>query len=149
MAINYNDKSERLDKWNLKKKELAKNAINNKLNSSNIFKQRSIYYAQLGENIGFELNQTHPVLVVSKDTYNSTGTAIVAPLSSGKIRNGKHILNCQYILYKEKYPFLSKDSVIKCDQIRCISSYRLLSKLGYVSEEDWKKISLRIRSTFF
>ncbi len=144
-----NDKYLLLDNWNLSKKELASKALKCDLSLTEIPRQRSIYYAQLGENIGYEINQNHPVLIVSKDIYNKTGTVLVAPISSGKIRNNKHILKCQYTLYKNKYRFLSKDCIIKCDQIRCISVYRLLDKRGYVNADDWKKISSRIKSTFF
>lgn len=153
--ITEEEKYIRLDKWNVDKKELASMALKEVSITSeddlqlDFPKQRSIYYAQLGENIGYEINQCHPVLIVSKDSYNKTGTVLVAPISSGKIRNNKHILRCQYILYKNKYPFLNKDCVIKCDQIRCISIYRLLDKKGYVNADDWKKISSRIKSTFF
>ncbi|UXC68620.1 type II toxin-antitoxin system PemK/MazF family toxin [Limosilactobacillus vaginalis] len=155
LSSKIDDKKQALDLWNNHKKELAENCLK-KIedhtlcgNDDNAYPtQGKIYFTELGENIGYEINRPHPALVISKNQYNKTGTVIIAPLSSGKIRNHKHILGCQYILRARNYNYLAKDSVVKLDQMRCISVNRLINYRGKISDEDMKAIKRRIKKTF-
>ena len=145
-----NQKNNDLDAWNIHKKELAESCIkkieNNALRGKKYPSCGQIYLTELGENIGYEINAPHQALIISKNIYNKTGTVIVAPISSGKIRNHKHLLKCQYILSSQKYPhYLSKDSVVKLDQRRCISVNRLKEYRGRVNNDDMERIKKRIK----
>lgn len=154
--MNYNErinqKKADLDNWNAHKKELAENFIkkteNKTLCSKRYPTHGQVYLTELGENIGYEINSPHPAVVISKNNYNKTGTVIIAPISSGKIRNHKNILKCQYILYSNKYTYLSKDCVVKLDQIRCISVNRLKEYRGRITDDDMMRIKKRIKFIF-
>lgn len=151
------NKTAQLDIWNEKKKKIAIQEIareqsdkeklaNNEAISFPI--QKNIYWIDFGENIGYEISQKHPGLVISANRYNKTGTVIVAPISSGKIRRNLHILQCQYVLYQYKYPALEKDCLIKLDQMRTLSVSRVLNEMCTVSSEDWSRITSRLKTTF-
>ena len=84
--MNYTQKESNLDIWNEKKKKLAKNAMINPKRF--VPGQRSVYWVNFGENIGFELSdqvkdeKMHMGVVLSKGKINGRGTSIVAPITS-------------------------------------------------------------------
>lgn len=145
------NKRQKLDAWNEQKKDISVREIERETHNETISGfplQKHIYWIEFGENIGYELSEKHPGLIISANHYNKTGTVIVAPISSGKIRRDRHILQCQYILFKYNYPRLEKDSLIKLDQMRVISVSRVLNEMCYIDSDDWKRISSRIKKTF-
>lgn len=143
------NKLEKLENWNKQKKQLAVEEIQRARERINGFPlQKRIYWVSFGENVGFELSSKHPALVVSANHYNKTGTVIVAPITSGKIRRDRNILQCQYELFESKYGALDKDCLIKLDQLRTVSVSRVLNEICYVSQADWKRIVLRLKKTF-
>lgn len=92
-----------------------------------------VFLVCLDPTVGSEINKTRPALIISNDINNQFAeTVTVIPLTSsvGKI-----------------YPFevfllpgesgLSKESKVKCNQIRTIDKKRLVKSLGKVS---FKKI---------
>lgn len=112
------------------------------------FKTGEIYFCELGENIGHEINKQRPVLIISstKSNHNQT-TVIVAPLSKTvkyKYKKGKPVgLKYPYhwVLKQADFPFLKKDSTVKLDQIRTVSKNRLSAKaIGIVNNETMEKI---------
>ncbi|WP_159257829.1 type II toxin-antitoxin system PemK/MazF family toxin [Lactiplantibacillus pentosus] len=166
------DKALKLTQWNQTKTKYAQKAIGDEAAISarrNEIKhnggrelcfRKAIYWADLGENIGHEQNKVRPVLVVSKNIYNRSGNIVIVPLTTAPIRNHAHLLNCWYILYKQKYPRLEKTSIVKTEAIRSISIERLtnnkyvcpsqvdildLSPICYVNNIDWKKIQAKIK----
>lgn len=156
--MDYSQKQNRLDIWNNKKKQLAVEAMSNMNIRSNDYvpRQRDVYWVFFGENIGHEITDSitqnsikrHPGVVVSSDLYNQNGMVVIAPLTSGPVRQGKHLLDCQYLIKSNKYQFLSKDCVLELDQVRSISTARLSSKVGWINSSDWDKIELRIKKVF-
>ena len=96
------------------------------------FKERQIWWASLGANIGFEQDGKNdkferPVLIFKK--FNKY-MAWCLPLTS-KPKEGKYY-----------YWFNYKDQrgTILLSQIRAISSKRLIRKIGILSYEDFKKV---------
>ncbi len=121
--------------------------LKTKINSSNSlplwFKEREIWYASLGENIGFEEDGkgtrfTRPVLVLRK--FNQK-ICLIVPLTS-KLKHGK-----SYFSFDGK---TGKISTAILNQLRTIDSLRLFRKIGKISEEDFihLKNSLRDRLKF-
>lgn len=116
------------------------------------FNTGEIYFCELGENIGNEINKKRPVLIISSTKYNKKqSTVIVAPLTSRikyKYKNGKRDgfkFPFDYVLKQDYFPFLKKDSTVKLDQLRTVSKNRLSAKrLGEVDDETMRKIYERL-----
>lgn len=113
----------------------------------------AIYNVELGmDNIGSEKNKKRPCLVISNNKLNSGDTVIVIPLST----HFPNIVNTttgemtpryknHFILHTSTYPFLSKDSAVKCEDIRVIDKIRLCELLGNLSPTDLNKIKNCLR----
>ncbi len=100
-------------------------------------KEREIWWASLGVNIGFEQNGKHetferPVLILKQ--FNPHLLWIL-PITS-KEKNGKYY-----------YPvfFNNKQSNIVLSQIRTVSSKRLLRKIAVLSTEEFVEIQKKIK----
>lgn len=128
------------------------------------FFQKGVFWASIGENIGPEINRTRPIVILSKTPFNLGGTIVVAPLTTGPIRNDREIRPYQYKLFQYKYPGLERDSVVKLDQIKTISVSRLLNNkydsidttpldeikpITIINTTDWNSIKARIKNLIF
>jgi len=94
------------------------------------FKERDVFWAKLGENIGFEQNGkgeefTRPVVIVKK---YSTNMFLAIPLST-TIRNGSFFF---------QFTFKDKTSTALLVQNRLMSSKRLSKKIGKIDEVNFK-----------
>ena len=115
---------EELNRWNQYKKQI------NKVNLNVFFKEREVWWTQLGVNIGTEQNGighrfVRPVLVlkkVNKDTF------IGLPLTSRNKNVDSHFK-------LENVAFLNESSFVMCEQIRVFSKKRLLRKLGRLTSK--------------
>ncbi len=112
------------DYWNGLKKEI------NKSENKVFFRERDIFFAHLGENIGFEQNGKgaeflRPVLILKKFGINS---AFVIPLST-KIKEGK--------FYFEFTSSLGIRTLALLSQAKFLDSRRLKMKKGMISKEDF------------
>lgn len=101
------------------------------------FKEREIWYASLGENIGFEENGKNdrferPILVLKKFNKNLLW---VLPLTS-KAKEGN---------YHFQFTFEGALSSVILPQIRAISSKRLIRKMGFVPIDIFDKIRGKIK----
>jgi mRNA interferase MazF len=118
------------DDWN----EIKKN-IN--ISSDNIyFKQRDIFWAKIGQNIGFEQNGkgvefTRPVVIVKK---YSKDMFLAVPLST-TVREGSFFFS---------FKFQNKISTALLVQNRLISSKRLVRKIGKIDEENFYKLKNKL-----
>ena len=92
----------------------------------------------LSGNLGSEQGGNRPVFVAQNDVGNKhSNTTIVIPLT----KKDKTSLPQHFLLEKSKYGFLSYDSTVLCEQLKCIDiSNRITRKLGRVSSEDLKVI---------
>jgi mRNA interferase MazF len=91
-----------------------------------------IWWASLGENVGFEINGkskdfTRPVILSKKLTHNFY---LIIPLST-KAKSGTW-----YVPFKQG----GVEMVACLSQIRTIDYRRLHSKLGEIDPEDFKRI---------
>lgn len=138
--------------WINKKLKLNEHSIRNQAQLLSWKVNRGqIYTCFLGENIGFEKSRmaARPCIIVSSQRINhESGNVIVVPLSKNiKCESGTKKLRYpyHYVLKKSKYPKLSFDSAVQCEDIRCISKARLSKYICNVTIEDMKNIRKRIK----
>ena len=102
-----------------------------------IIKRGQIYYADMSPVIGSEQGGMRPVLIIQNDIGNKhSPTTIVAPISSklGKAQIPTHI-ECK----------LLRDSIVLCEQIRCIDKRRLRSHICTLDEETMARVDEAIK----
>lgn len=127
---------EQYNNWNKIKKEIA---------SDNItvgFKNRDIFYMNMGKNIGFEQdgkgeNFVRPVVIVKGfNKYMFFGI----PLST-KIKEGKFYYN---------FKFNKKDEIVEnialLSQMRLFSTKRLLNKIGMMHIDDFDNMKNKFKN---
>ena len=114
----------------------------------------AVYACYMGANIGYEKSrlEARPCLIVSSDRINKTsGNVIVVPLSKDiKYEKGSKTqlaYSWHYVLKKSKYEALHYDSVIQCEDIRCVSKARMGKFITKISPDDMAEIKKRIRRT--
>jgi len=118
------------DKWNKVKQNIE--------NKNNVyFHNRDIFYAHIGENIGYEQsgkgdNFVRPVLIYKKFNNN---VFLGIPLSTTSNR-GKYYFEFNF---KEK-----KNSVAILSQIKLIDSKRLDRKIGKINQNDFVKLKKQL-----
>ena len=147
------NKYENLYRWSCHKLQLQEK-FERKKQAKSKHSRGSIYSCYLGENIGHEKSrlEARPCLIVSNDGINHSGTnVIIVPLSkhiryessdSTKLKYPWH-----YVLYKEKYHKLNYDSVVQCEDIRCVSKARLGTFITKISKEDLMENKKRLKTT--
>jgi len=101
------------------------------------FREKEIWWASLGCNIGFEQDGKHnrferPILVLRKFNKHTLWSL---PFTS---RNK----TCKYYYQLE---YKGRNSAIILSQLRLISSKRLLRKVGIVSKEHFEEVKKRIK----
>jgi len=107
-----------------------------KMGINKIFERGEIYLVSLDPAIGSEINKTRPALIISNNINNQfSETVTVIPITSTT---------------EKIYPFetfirsgesgLSKDSKVKCNQIRTLDKKRLIKLLGKVPLYKLKEI---------
>jgi|GEM_PF-2207457 len=159
--MSFENKNNRLDTWNIKKKNIDKKVnINYKKDGNVKFRIRpwSMWWYEVGENIGSEtgchfskekLTTQRPCIVISTNNFNHATynkKVIVMPLTSKKEnKKTKHFqyeLKAQnYIGYfdinsKLKYVGLEKDSLVICNDIKTIDTKRLIEPIYKVLENS-------------
>jgi mRNA interferase MazF len=130
-------------------------SINESISSlqSNFILRGSIAFAELGENIGNEMCNAKPVIVISNDQMNtSSNNVLVAVLTKSENKmdaNGKiKLLPSQYLLKKSVFPFLAYDSIILFENTMCISKARLSKRIGYIDKTNMKYMERQIKRVF-
>ena len=106
------------------------------------FKERDIFYMNMGKNIGFEQdgkgeNFVRPVVIIKGFNKNMF---FGIPLSTN-IKEGK---------FYYKFQFQKKDELVKnialLSQMRLFSTKRLLNKIGVISKEDFESLKNEFKS---
>lgn len=120
------------DNWNKKKK-----LVNNKEVERVFFKEREIWWINLGLNVGYELDgkneeYSRPVVIFRKFNKN---TFWALPLTT------KNKKDCYYFSFC--LPDGTKNSV-NLSQLRLADAKRLIVKLGYISEEDYEDLQKKV-----
>ena len=123
----------KFDEWNELKKKTNKDNI-----FSVGFKEREIFNAKIGQNIGFEQNGVgnkfiRPIVILKKFN-NSLFYAV--PLSKTDNR-GKYYFEFEFIKGVESVAILS--------QVRNLDSKRLLNKIGMMNKNDFKELKQKIK----
>ena len=123
------------DKWNHVKKRLHSDSVYRG------FKEREIFYAHIGENIGFEQNGKgekfmRPVLIIKKfNRFVFSGI----PLSTTSKR-GKYYFEFQFTE--------EKTSVAVVSQMKLFDTKRLVNKIGMINKEDFIDLKQRIKEVY-
>lgn len=103
-------------------------------------KRGEVYYVDLGENIGSEVNKIRPCLVIQNDIGNKySPTTIVLPISHKKL---KKIHPTQIILkrWMQEKTYNLIDGVIMAEQIRVIDKRRIQNLVGVLSFKAMKLV---------
>jgi mRNA interferase MazF len=134
---------ENLDKWNGVKKQLSKKE---KLIS---FKDRDIFYMNMGENLGFEQNGkgesfVRPVIIFKK--FNKS-MFLGIPISS-QVKEGSYFFKFEFEKRSKQGSKISKNIAILV-QLRLYSSKRLLNKIGVINKESFEKMSDDLKKLVF
>lgn len=138
------DKSRKLSSWFVSKEILCHDWIDSTDVSRNRkIKQGEIYMCELGENLGYEICKTRPVLIISADQYSSSGQVTIIPLTSTPRKIRVH-----YVLKKNKYNFLMNDSTLKVDQTKSVSTARLTARIGRIDTDDLTRVKTRLKTLF-
>ena len=99
-------------------------------------KRGDIYYADLSPVVGSEQGGVRPVLIVQNDMGNiHSSCTIIMPLSS-KLKSLE--MPTHTIIHKDTDNGLKTDSVVLGEQMRVISSQRIIRKIGSVTDNDTK-----------
>src|SRR5574344_620597 len=101
-----------------------------------------IVQADLGQVVGSEQGGIRPVLIIQNNTGNIfSSCTIVMPLSSKlkSLNQPTHTL-----IRKSVDTGLKTDSVLLGEQMRVISSQRIIKKIGTVTDENEKKEIRRV-----
>ena len=100
-------------------------------------KRGQIYFADLSPVIGSEQGGMRPVLIIQNDIGNQhSPTTIVAPITSAQTKRKipTHI-DCAVF----------KDSIILCEQIKCIDKRRLKNHICSLDENTMAQVDKAIR----
>lgn len=96
-----------------------------------------IIQADLGTNIGSEQGGIRPVLVIQNNQGNMySSTTIIMPLSS-KLKSLN--MPTHTIIHKDADNGLKTDSIVLGEQMRVISSQRIIKKIGSVTNKETQK----------
>ena len=106
-----------------------------------------IVQADLGQVVGSEQGGIRPVLIIQNNTGNIfSSCTIIMPLSSKlkSLNQPTHTL-----IRKSVDTGLKTDSVLLGEQMRVISSQRIIKKIGTVTDENEKKEIRRVYAANF
>lgn len=122
------------DKWNFLKKRI------NSKNNRKYIRKGEIYWASIGVNVGSEIDgkgdtYTRPVLII--DTVGDK-LCLVVPLTTNNKKSPR-----KYSLFLN-----NRLSSIYLDQIKIISTKRILDRVGKISDNKLIKIKVRIRKFY-
>lgn len=102
-------------------------------------KQFDVHWVSLDPTLGSEIRKTRPCIIISPDEMNELlKTVVVIPLTSTII----------------DWPFrcnikiLGKQSSVTCDQIRTVSTQRLLKKAGRLSTRERDQVLHILQAMF-
>ena len=125
------------DRWNEIKKEI------NSKKQNLIFKNRDIFWLQVGNNVGFETDGKgkdflRPVLVLRKFSKDSFLGIPLTTSQKDDIFHYKFILNSNK---KVNYATLS--------QVKLFDAKRLYNKLGKISVNDFELLKIKLKELVF
>ena len=100
-----------------------------------------VWLVRLDPAIGSEINKTRPALVVSNNLHNGLLHHITALPITDK---GEKVYSVEVFLPKSAAG-LTKDSKIRCHQIRTLDKIRFVKLLGEIPADYWPLISRALK----
>ena len=97
-----------------------------------------IWFINLDPTVVAEIKKTRPCVIISPPQLNYLQTRLIAPITS-KGFNAP---------YRVEFELLDKDAKILCDQIRCVSTDRFVSKVGELNEDAQKELKEILKLMF-
>lgn len=96
----------------------------------------AVYYCDFGDPIGSEQGLKRPAVIVSASELSRFGLPIVLPITRTKLGYATHV---------ELEGVLPVTSYVRCEQIRVVSTQRLLRQVGTVDGADMLRIESVLR----
>ena len=109
-----------------------------------IVKRGDIFYADLSPVIGSEQGGVRPVIIIQNDVGNKYSPTVIVSAITSQINKAK--LPTHVEISSEEYG-LNKDSVVLLEQIRTLDKRRLREKIGHMSDEDMKSVSVALKTS--
>lgn len=100
-----------------------------------------VWIANLNPTRGHEQAGIRPVLIVSVDTFNAGPADLVIVLPITSVGKGIPF----HVEVQPPEGGLNMRSLIKCEEIRCISKGRLQNRLGHVSDRTIENVEDRLK----
>lgn len=100
-----------------------------------------IWQADMNPTRGHETHGVRPVLVVSDDRFNQSAAGLVVVVPITRTRKGVPL----HIGIDPPEGGLSRPSFIKCEEVRAISTERLLRRRGGASASTMSEVEDRLR----
>jgi mRNA interferase MazF len=102
-----------------------------------------VYLAVLDPSHGSEQPGTRPVIIVSRDAINMVSpVVVVVPLTS---RTNKKRILPSHVEIKMGDGGLTADSVALCEQVRAISTTRLIKPIGHLTGFSISQINVALK----
>lgn len=129
----------KFDEWNTVKKSIESLEPRSVQKHKMFFHEREIWWARIGENIGFETcgkgaQYARPVLILKKFSLDS---ALIVPLTT-QIRESKYTISIGL--------FDKKPSYVNISQVRLVDTRRFTNKIGVCSIAVFKEIKETVRA---
>ena len=131
------EKQERFTVWMQKKWMLIQQAFGKKRHAQRTYRMGEIYYADLGTNVGGEIDKRRPVLVFqgTHQFTRSFDSVFVLPITTNRKKRSYKVL-----LNPENVDGSIQPSAVVINQGRTISKHRCMNYLGTVHDETLHEI---------
>ena len=147
------NKYEALYRWSCHKMKIQeKFERNNQIHIK--YPRGAVYTCYMGVNIGHEKSrlEARPCLIVSTDEINKKSSNVIIVPFSKEIKYKKDSATelaypWHYVLQKAKYSKLTYDSVVQCEDLRCVSKSRMGKFIMKIDPEDLGEIKKRLKRT--
>lgn len=102
-----------------------------------------VYMARLDPREGSEQSGQRPVVVISRDSINEhSSVVVIVPVTD---RANKKTIYPSHVILKAGDGGLSKESVVLGEQVRAISTTRLLRFMGHLSAPSMSQIGSALK----
>ena len=113
------------------------------MNKTHSPKRGDIWITNFDPTIGAEIKKKRPALIISNDINNQlASTVTVAAITSYK---NEKVYPFEVLISSLEGTGLTKESIIKCSQIRTVDKSRLLKFAGRIQERLWFEIERALK----
>ena len=103
-----------------------------------VMSRYEIWFINLDPTIGAEIQKTRPCVIISPPQLDYLQTRLIAPITSKGFDAP----------YRVNFELLGKEAKILCDQIRCVSVDRFVSKVGELESEQIEELKEILHQMF-